>query len=204
MNVNQDRCGATEPKACHEQSLTIRNKNFRVMIAIDLGIQYNVYIGTNTLRLKPKEIQSHVSLGHICSLGHIRSRCHVFGDSLDTIQKATLARLLATYRTNVHNGQSAAQLQSLAQQIANLAISLDRIVELPFPGATSAASSSGVTGMIEANQGGMSKTPAWICLEAAGSPVGQMVTGKWRTIPFRPASITTDMLVAVSMSKKLN
>jgi len=56
-------------------------------------------------------------------------------------QQATLARLLATYKSDIQNGQNPAQLKSLAQQITAAAKALDQNVSLPQP----SASGSGAT-----------------------------------------------------------
>jgi hypothetical protein len=77
----------------------------------------------------------------------------------EATEKATLNRLMATYRTNIQRGEPATQLKSMAQQITNLAKSLGQTVNLPTANATSTASNSGVTNTTAANQGGTSKMP---------------------------------------------
>jgi hypothetical protein len=56
-------------------------------------------------------------------------------------QQANLAKLVATYKSDIQKGQDPAQLKSLAQQITAVAKSLGQNVSLPRP----SASSSGAT-----------------------------------------------------------
>ena len=60
-------------------------------------------------------------------------------------ERAALAKLVATYTTNIRNGQSPEQLQALATQIAAAAKALGQNVSLPKPSATPATAAPAAT-----------------------------------------------------------
>jgi hypothetical protein len=68
---------------------------------------------------------------------------------------------MATYKNNIQKGQSPAQMQSLAQQINNLAKSLGQTVNLPKPStsSTSTSSSIAVAAQTSTNQSATGKLP---------------------------------------------
>jgi|SRR5690242_19511300 len=75
------------------------------------------------------------------------------------LQKATLARLLASCTSDLQNGQSASRVQFLAQQIAALAQALGQTVELPAATATSAPPSSPVSAVTAVDPAEMTRLP---------------------------------------------